>query len=1051
MVRLDVFARAEDVVDIIRRLREARPKWRVREHRPIGDERRRQRRQREPAPAPPAAPAAAGGRPLRLATWNVCGLARERDEVRDFVRRNRLDIFAFQETRLSGGRAYPLTVRGASVFESHASRATGALGLALGVSHQLPAVSVFTGPHHQWVRVAALLPDRAVFVCNVYCKKGEDVLAQVGAQAAHHALSGAEVLILGDFNCKAVKAQRRMARVGFSGTVVRVSDGQDATFHGRGRWRSAIDHMIASPLLHACFTQAVVKNGESRSDHWPLVARVAAPVAVGPPALAGAARGRRAARLTDPARIAAFVCHNRFAELAALEDGEGAGQVAATTFPKALQECLEQAGAFRAAPAPLDQRPGARRQRGEVRRSGAVVGFRLSRRAREAVEARDEAFKRLRIAPPGIVARDCWRLYAERRRAAVLAVREEAEARVAAAVQHRVRLLKRNPSGGRAYWRALAALRVSPDGEAPPVAPAGVPIRDEAGQLLSDEREAGPVWSRHFARLIGEPFAGPVPPADAAPRPELRAADGASLDRPFAVQDMLAALRALKAHKAAGADGVPVEILKLADEGKEGATNAFGQAMLRACNAMFDGGNARECLERRMTEEERDAWHCVRLRPILKKGGDSTLPSAYRGIGIQQAVARLLAMMLLQRVAPAVEFAGLLRPTQAGFRSFEEAVAQVATLLEVCGRRRAEGKATYLLFVDFAAAYDSVPSALLLSKLRALGFPQRVCAFIERSLQWGRAEPAVGATRGEPFSVRRGLVQGCPLSPLLFNLFIGDLLTSARGVRVPGLGVRVSDLKYADDVVALARSVGGLRRQLRRVEGWAAANGMRLGAAKCGIMVVGSSADDTAARHAELEGYAWGGGGGDIPVVSSYRYLGVQFNGQLDLSAMARVRAQSARIKWQALRHALCDRRVPLAERVLLTKSQLVPVVLYGAELWAGSARVVRPLELLLNEVWCAVLGVPRTASLFCVRRTVQCKSVRVASLVATARALAKWPRSRTLIRAVLEAPVARGQDARRHQRGGCGLRRGRQAPHGVRGGAHRGGARPGAGGRALA
>jgi hypothetical protein len=39
----------------------------------------------------------------------------------------------------------------------------------------------------------------------------------------------------------------------------------------------------------------------------------------------------------------------------------------------------------------------------------------------------------------------------------------------------------------------------------------------------------------------------------------------------------------------------------------------------------------------------------------------ATLTAAYRGIGIQSAVARLLAMLVLRRLAPAVERANLLR------------------------------------------------------------------------------------------------------------------------------------------------------------------------------------------------------------------------------------------------------------------------------------------------------------------------------------------------------------------------------------------------------
>ncbi len=43
---------------------------------------------------------------------------------------------------------------------------------------------------------------------------------------------------------------------------------------------------------------------------------------------------------------------------------------------------------------------------------------------------------------------------------------------------------------------------------------------------------------------------------------------------------------------------------------------------------------------------------------------------------------------------------------------------------------------------------------------------------IRRCLEFNHAQAMVGTTTGERFRVRRGLVQGCPLSPLLFNLFI---------------------------------------------------------------------------------------------------------------------------------------------------------------------------------------------------------------------------------------------------------------------------------------
>ena len=63
-----------------------------------------------------------------------------------------------------------------------------------------------------------------------------------------------------------------------------------------------------------------------------------------------------------------------------------------------------------------------------------------------------------------------------------------------------------------------------------------------------------------------------------------------------------------------------------------------------------------------------------------------------------------------------------------------------------------------------------------------------------------------GTKISEPFKSEGGVRQGCPM-PLLFNIYIDDLLDNKRPVEIEGLNAGLRGLMFADDTVISAEDV----------------------------------------------------------------------------------------------------------------------------------------------------------------------------------------------------------------------------------------------------
>jgi hypothetical protein len=112
--------------------------------------------------------------------------------------------------------------------------------------------------------------------------------------------------------------------------------------------------------------------------------------------------------------------------------------------------------------------------------------------------------------------------------------------------------------------------------------------------------------------------------------------------------------------------------------------------------------------------------------------------------------------------------------------------------------------------IDFEKAYDKVKWSFLQQTLRMKGFSPKWCRWVQGMVSGGSVGIKVNDEIGPCFQTKRGLRQGDPMSPILFNI-VADMLAllirrakadgKIRGVIPHLVDDGLSILQYADDTV----------------------------------------------------------------------------------------------------------------------------------------------------------------------------------------------------------------------------------------------------------
>ena len=327
-----------------------------------------------------------------------------------------------------------------------------------------------------------------------------------------------------------------------------------------------------------------------------------------------------------------------------------------------------------------------------------------------------------------------------------------------------------------------------------------------------------------------------------------------------------------------------------------------------------------------------EIW-CKSVVAPIHKTGDKLDPDNYRPVSVTSCLFKLFCMILNFRLSDFLKENKILSNSQIGFLEETRTVDHVFNLKTLINKyvyNTPKGK-IFACFIDFRKAYDSVCHKALFHKLANLNISDNFIEVLKNIYSKTTCAVKVGHNRTKFVNYTKGVRQGCPLSPLLFNTFINDLAEtledkSADSFTLPN-GFSLNCLMYADDIVIFSKTANGLQTLLNEVQVYCDSWNMNLNVKKTKCITFQKKN-----RTNKKDTFMYGNK--EIESVSSFNYLGMIINANGSLHNSVENLSCKAQRAMYALNNRFPIKRLPIKAALKPFDSIITPILLYGSEIW---------------------------------------------------------------------------------------------------------------------
>ena len=410
-------------------------------------------------------------------------------------------------------------------------------------------------------------------------------------------------------------------------------------------------------------------------------------------------------------------------------------------------------------------------------------------------------------------------------------------------------------------------------------------------------------------------------------------------DEPINKEEIMKAIKTLKNGKSTSSDLISNEMLKY-------GIHQLIEPLLKLFNFIFEKG----CFPK--------AWNESYISLIHKKG-DKTNPANYRGISLTSNLGKLFNKIILARVIKFINNNNLISENQIGFKEKSRTTDHIFTIKSIVDTYKTKKMKVFAAFIDLRKAFDTVWREGLFYKLCKNKFPTQIFNIIHSMYKDPYCRIKFKQGLGRKFISRCGVKQGDVLSPILFNLYINDLvanLNESNNDPVILGDLTINSLLYADDIILLSSTANGLQKSLEILDKFCSSWKLDVNEQKSKVMVFNSNGK-THINSFKINN-------SPIETVKTYCYLGITFKYNGNINVSTKLLMEKGRKAWFKIKKTIgLDNACCLMEK--LFDSLVSPITLYGCELWGAFCHLkdTDPFEQLHLKFIKEILGIHSKAT----------------------------------------------------------------------------------------